>query len=113
MPADATSEMLNAVDYASISTEDETYKKSQEVNLDGKTYRVDSFDMPDGSVKKYIYLDDQLKRVEVIQKNGDSLIVEYETLSNNVDTRVFIPPTGYFNLGNVKNSEELLEKLGS
>ena len=112
MPADATGEMLDAVDYASVNHDDEKYVQSQDVTVDGKTYRVDTYEV-DKAVKKYYFLNDELKRVEVLQDNGDSLIVEYETLSNTVDTRVFIPPTGYFNLGNVKNSEELLDKIAA
>ncbi|MBR0113088.1 MAG: hypothetical protein IJM02_05030 [Clostridia bacterium] len=112
VPEDVVNEVLESMDYNSQSADTEKYVSSGKVTVNGTTYDVDIYDGEDGATVKYYYQGGELKRVENISKDDDIVIIEYEQMTTVVDKTKFIPPTGYFNLGDIQNGEELLDYLG-
>ncbi len=114
-PAEAVNEILNGVDqYTNPDKAPDTgeYKSSGEVTVGGVKYNVDIYENEDSTEIKYYYLGDSLKRVETVDKEGNTTIIEYESIKNTVDKSKFVAPTGYFNLGNLQNEDQLAALLG-
>ena len=115
LPVDSVNEILNGVDQYTDPDKDPetgTYKSSGQVTVGGVTYNVDIYEDDDGSEVKYYYQGDNLKRVESVDKSGNTTIIEYESITNTVDKSKFVAPTGYFNLGNISDEDQLAALLG-
>ncbi len=116
LPSDSLDEILNGVDQYTDPDKDPEligeYKSSGQVSVGGVTYNVDIYEDEDGSEVKYYYQGDNLKRVESVDKSGNTTIIEYESITNTVDKSKFVAPTGYFNLGNISNEDQLAALLG-
>ena len=115
LPSDSINEILNGVDqYTDPDKDPDTgeYKSSGEVTVGGVKYNVDIYEDEDGAEVKYYYQGDQLKRIESVEKSGNTTIIEYESITNTVDKSKFVAPTGYFNLGNISDEDQLAALLG-
>ncbi len=90
-------EMFDPEQYTGSADIEEKYVSSATVEIDGKTYSVDIYDM-EGSTMKYFYAEDgSLTRMEETSEEG-STIIEFKTLSDKAETGKIKLPTGYINL---------------
>lgn len=112
VPADTVSALTDALDAMTDGSGSSEYQSSGQVTVDGVTYDVDIYETDDGTTMKYYYLKDDLKRVETSSPDGSVMIVEYNSITNTVDKSKFITPTGYFNLGNLQEGDDILNYLG-
>lgn len=75
----------------------DTYVSSAQVEVDGVTYECDIYDA-EGQKVKYYYLNDELKRVETADADGNVTIIEYDYVKKGADRSKFKVPTGYMDM---------------
>ena len=73
------------------------YVGTTNVNYKGIKYICETY-KGDGTVTKYYFNGGNLKRIEIIEKDGSSSILENVSFSATVDESVFTLPTGYIDM---------------
>lgn len=105
-PVESVGEMFNS-DLVT-GTEEEmqgNYVSSAEVEIDGKTYICDIYEA-DGVTSKEYYLDGDLKRLEIIE--GENItIMQFNEVSDKVDSSVFKVPTNYMDMSKFMNISDV------
>lgn len=110
--AGTTDELLGEQDAISAFTdptvvqgENAMYVKTDFITLDGKEYVVEEYKTDDGATIKYYYLNENLKRIEAVESNGDATIIEIESISPYVPANAFSLPSGYTDMTGTFNDE--------
>ncbi len=86
-----------------IETDSEaTYISSNEVEFNGKKYICDVYES-EGSTVKYYYTKNEIKRMEATDPNGNTTIMEFNTVSDKVDSSKFRVPSGYIDMTKFMN----------
>lgn len=88
-----------------IQGQDATYVQTGTVPLGGKDYTVEEYKTKDNQTIKYYYLGEDLKRIESIEANGDSTIIEITEVSGSVPANAFKVPAGYIDMTETFNKE--------
>lgn len=104
VPQDTYTSIVDEMELATSQESTATYVESGEVDVNGTTYDVDVYE-DDGSTIKYYYLNDEIKRVEAIDSDGNISIIEYTQITMTADASKFTAPTGYLNMTNIMNSD--------
>ncbi len=104
VPQDTYTSIVDEMELATSQESTATYVESGEVDVNGTTYDVDVYE-DDGSTIKYYYLNDEIKRVEAIDSDGNISIIEYTQITMTADTSKFTAPTGYLNMTNIMDSD--------
>lgn len=105
-PVESIGEVFNSDLITGTDEEIEgNYVSSAEVELDGKTYICDIYET-DGVTTKEYYLNGELKRIEVIEGENIS-IIQYNEVSNKVDSSVFKVPSNYIDMSKFMNSSDI------
>lgn len=95
MPAD---ELGKIFDKDMIETDTEaTYISSNEVEYNGKKYICDVYES-EGSTVKYYYADNEIKRMEATDPEGNVTIMEFNQVSDKVDSSKLKVPSGYIDM---------------
>ena len=107
IPDDTYETMLEEIQAASdASNNDAEFVESGKIDVNGTTYDVDIFTEDGTTIKKY-YANDELKRIEAIDPDGNISIVEFTEISDEVDESKFVTPKGYFNMTDLMDSDSL------
>lgn len=77
--------------------ENTKYVSTAEVEFDGQTYICETYET-EGNVSKYYSQDDNIKRIEMINADGNTTIVEVEEISATADTSKLKLPSGYIDI---------------
>lgn len=104
---DYLQELTSTINDVTNDKKEGEYQSSGTVEYGGTTYNVDIYKDDEGSTIKYYYLNDNLKRMEVLQKNGSSTIVEINSIRNTADKSKFIAPVGYINATDLMDNAEV------
>lgn len=95
MPAD---ELKGVFDTEFIESDTEsTYISSNEVEFNGEKYICDVYESQ-GSTVKYYYTDNEIKRMEATDADGTTTIIEFNTVSDKVDSSKLKVPSGYIDM---------------
>lgn len=89
-----------------------TYIESREVVYNGKTYMCDVYEDGDVTTKCY-YNDKELKRIETVDADNNTTILEINTMSDKADNSKFKAPKGYLDLTPMLTSGEALSGMVS
>lgn len=73
------------------------YISSNEVEYNGKKYICDIYES-EGSTIKYYYADNEIKRMEATDPEGGTTIMEFNGVSDKVDSSKFKVPSGYIDM---------------
>ncbi len=105
-PVESVGEIFTEDFFATAEAESQgKYVSSAEVEIDGKTYVCDIYEA-DGVTSKEYYLDGNLKRVEVID-GEDITIMQFNEVSEKVDSSVFKLPTNYMDMSRFMNISDV------
>ncbi len=98
VPAENLGELFNT-DMTEITESDTkaAYVSSSEVEFNGKKYICDVYES-EGSTVKYYYSDNELKRMEAVDPSGNVSIMEFNEISDKVDSSKFRVPSGYMDM---------------
>ncbi len=88
------SDYLDPEEFVSIDSE---YISSSEVVVDGKTYLCEHY-KSEGTETKYYFLEGKIKRVEIINDDGATTIIDLTKFTDSVDENLFKLPSGYMPL---------------
>lgn len=77
--------------------ENTNYVSTSEVTFDGQTYICETYET-EGNVSKYYSQDGNIKRIEMINADGNTTIVEVEEISPTADSSKFTLPSGYIDI---------------
>ena len=92
-------------DLVGSETEDKsTYISSNEVEINGKKYICDIYESDETTVK-YYYSDKEIKRIEMVSPDGKTEIVEFNEVSDKVDSSKLKVPSGYFDMTNLMKQD--------
>lgn len=80
------------------------YVSTGTVSLDNKTFTVEEYKNGEQTLK-YYYLGTDLKRIEAIEKNGTSTIIDITKISATVTDSVFKAPAAYIDMTTIFNEE--------
>lgn len=97
MPADDIGEYFDFDTEMIESDSTATYISSSEVEYDGKKYICDVYES-EGSTIKYYYSDNEFKRMEATDPDGKTTIMEFNEVSNKVDSSKLKVPSGYIDM---------------
>ena len=110
--AGTTDELLgeqNAVaaitDPTVIQGEDATYVQTLTTTVDNKEYTVEEYKTNDGQTIKYYYLNEDLRRIESVEKSGDATIIEITNVAGTVPGNAFEIPKGYTDMTKAFNEQ--------
>jgi len=87
-------DMFSFGDSSFIDTDNMKYIETTKVNYKGTEYLCETYES-DGVTTKYYFKDSQLKRIESIEADGTTTIMENIEISPQVDDSVFKIPSGY------------------
>ncbi len=76
---------------------DSNYIKSGQIEIDGVTYEVDFYESEGQNIKRF-YKNDELKRIEVDDGNGNVTILEIRSIKKGADKSKLRVPSGYLDL---------------
>ncbi|MBR6004730.1 MAG: hypothetical protein IK063_00715 [Clostridia bacterium] len=68
------------------------------VTLGGREYTVEEYKTENGQTVKYYIYNEKAERIEFINSDGNSIILEISSLSDNVPSDSFTVPSGYVNM---------------
>lgn len=95
MPADEIGQMF---DMSVVESDAEAkYVSSSEVEFNGQKYICDEYES-NGTVVKYYYNDNEIKRMEATNPDGSTSIVEFNEVSDKVDSSKLRVPSGYMDM---------------
>ena len=95
MPAD---EIANIFDTNMVQSDGSAnYVSTSEVEYNGKKYICDEYESK-GTVIKYYYADNEIKRIESTDPEGGVSIMEINEISDKVDSSKFKVPSGYIDM---------------
>ena len=98
MPAEGMDEMFNTDFTSSFDSDSQaTYISSSEVEYNGNKYLCDVYES-EGSTVKYYYTDKEFKRMEATDPDGNVTIMEFNEISEKVDSSKFKVPSGYIDM---------------
>jgi hypothetical protein len=103
MPKETAGEMIPSDAFDNLEEVEGTYISSSEVVHNGETYICDVYET-EGATTKYYYQNGQLKRVETVS-GEDSSILEFKTLSTQVDESKFAVPKNYIDLSTIMSED--------
>ncbi len=95
MPADELGKIFNK-DMVESDVE-ANYISSNEVEINGKKYICDVYES-EGTTVKYYYADNEIKRMEAIDPEGTTTIMEFNGVSDKVDSSKLKVPSGYIDM---------------
>ena len=95
MPADEIANIFNTDMVQSDGNA--TYISTNEVDFEGKKYVCDVYES-NGTVIKYYYTDNEIKRIESTDPDGGISIMEINEISDRVDTSKLKVPSGYIDM---------------
>lgn len=78
-------------------SENTNYVSTAEVTFDGQTYICETYET-EGNVSKYYSQDDNIKRIEMINADGNTTIIEVEEISPKADSSKLNLPSGYIDI---------------
>ncbi len=95
MPAE---ELGNIFDTEMLEKDTEAnYISSNEVEYNGKKYICDVYES-EGSTVKYYYSKNEIKRMEATDPEGNTTIMEFNTVSDKTDSSKLRVPSGYIDM---------------
>lgn len=98
MPVEGMDDMFNTDFTGSFDSDSQaTYVSSSEVEYNGNKYLCDVYES-EGSTVKYYYTDKEFKRMEATDPDGNVTIMEFNEISEKVDSSKFKVPTGYIDM---------------
>lgn len=101
LPIKVYAESSNVPSYSFTSSAKETYVKSEEVVLSGKTYVCETYSYSDGSTCKYYFLDGEWKAMEKTAADGTKTTQAISSFSSKIDSSLF-NLSGYKAVGNIE-----------
>ncbi len=94
MPAEDAADMTDIGDISSAAFSDVKYTGTSNVKTNGVTYICEEFKSKDGEIRRFYFLDGDLKRIE-ITVDGDTKIIEINSITGTVDDSIFSIPSSY------------------
>lgn len=88
------------------------YVETRQVVYNNATYDCDIYQDGDVTTKNY-YSDSELKRVETVDGDGNTTIMEFNELSKEAESSKLKKPSGYFDMTHLITSKDALEGLAS
>ncbi len=104
VPADEFNQMIEEYDLIESKADESGYKGTYNSSLSGKAFIVDVYET-DSVTTYYYYENNNLKRIESIDKNKDTNILEITEISYSADRSLFNEPSGYINISEVVGSD--------
>lgn len=111
VPQETYEEMTNEMKLATTQESTAEYIKSYTYDINGTTYAVDEY-LDDSQIVRYMFLNDEIKRIEISDEEGNKTIMEYTEMSDTVDQSKFTVPKGYMDMTALMNSSEFGGILG-
>lgn len=90
---------------------DSEYVSTTEVTYEGVTYLCENYRSSDSDIK-YYFLNDELKRVEIVPDTGETTIMDITSISSKVDESLFVLPPGYIDISALMGTDFDLSDLG-
>lgn len=98
MPMEGMDDIFNTDFTGSFDEESQaTYISTSEVEYNGKKYLCDVYES-EGSTVKYYYTDNEFKRMEATDPDGNITIMEFNEVSDKADSSKLKVPSGYIDM---------------
>ncbi|MBR0120164.1 MAG: hypothetical protein IJM10_00110 [Clostridia bacterium] len=88
-----------------IQGQDATYVQTLTTTVDGKEYTVEEYKTKDEQTIKYYYQNEDLRRIESVEKSGDATIIEISSVTGTVPAGAFKLPSGYKDMTKMFNEQ--------
>lgn len=113
IPSDEVDDFFAQEVFNSKNADDAKYKSSQELEQNGQKYVCDIYTNSNNDEIRYIYLNNEIKRIEVISEDSkDTTIMEVLLATKSVDLSKFKIPMNYIDMTNLLTIDEALGENG-
>lgn len=100
VPADSIGDFYENFNVVTEQQEDGTHVGAGKVTIGGEEYDVDICKSDDSTIT-YYFQNGALKRIEIKQDENNYSILEISSATDTVDKKLFVSPTGYFNMTDI------------